>query len=100
MPLKLMQKMDEVTLHSASEILAFFEAHPELSFEQMNEIVYTYAGQQFTAVVYVPHESYKGKRDLKRPKLELLEWLEKNGEALDSGEATHFFTSKFPKNSN
>lgn len=89
----------EITLKSAKEILAFFEANPGLSFNQVNEIVHAYAGGQFTAVIFKPKGNTAPRND-ERPKRELLEWLERNGEALDNGEVAHFFTSKFPVRNN
>lgn len=86
----------QITLRSYKELLAFFKAHPELSFEQMNNIVHKYAGGQFTAVVFTSNKN-KAQDGDERPKRELMDWLEKNGEALDKGEAAHFFTSTFPK---
>lgn len=73
----------KVTLRSAKEILIFFEAHPELSFEQMQNILCAYTGQNIRAIVFVT--ASKGeKQDLEKPKRQFLEWLKENLDVLDN----------------
>ena len=89
----------EITLRSAKEMLGFFKSNPDLTFVQMNKIVHSYSGGEFTAIVFKPKGNKERSND-ERLKQELLDWLEKYGEALDNGEVAHFFSSTFPKNSN
>lgn len=87
--------MSEVTLRSAKEILVFFEAHPNLSFDEINEVVTTYLGGNLQAVLFTPFD--KSKEDKTKLKKQFLEWLEANAEAIDKGEITHCFLDTFKR---
>lgn len=86
---------NEVTLKSAKEILVFFEAHPNLSFDEMSEIVKTFTSDPLPPVIFTPFD--KSKEDKEKPKKQLLKWLEVNAEAIDNGETPYCFFDTFKR---
>ncbi|ALJ04368.1 hypothetical protein APS56_04090 [Pseudalgibacter alginicilyticus] len=85
----------QIKLNNAKEILELFEAHPKLSFDQMQDIINAYTGNKIKPIVFVPADKSKP-QDLDRPKRELLQWVKNNLKVLDDEKAlvpVLFFTT-------
>lgn len=66
----------EITLRSTQEILDFFEANKNLTYEQMNEIVSVFVGNKFCPIVFVSAKK-DAEPDNERAKREYLIWFKR-----------------------
>lgn len=70
----------QITLNNTQEIITFFEEHPALTFNQMQNIINAYTGNKINFIVFT--EANK-ENDLEVLKDDLIQWLKDNAEALD-----------------